>query len=357
VRLDQRADAADDRDVDEREERGDRGDDHGLAHDDVDLVEPVPEDGDADRDREEREQRDRHAFGRADPRCVDERDDHGDRVGDRHDPGRHREPSDLQPRRRVAPPVPNDEARGRAQDSHGDRDQEHEAQPEVGLQRRDAEGVLHARIAAVGQRPGRQQDRERRQDHPDRHGAREPTPPRRRQVTVGEQQQQEDAGEPDHRYPRPGREREGPLAEREADGDRMRPVLLEWQERRETGGEHDPTEPVAGSPDGDQQADDREEPERHREPGLADGARPPVARRTDRIEDLEHRREPEARDGQSEERDRHPAVTPRRRRCRLLGHRTGTLPMTAVPWPTAERISSEPSRAVRRSAIPCKPVP
>jgi hypothetical protein len=87
---DERADADDDPDVDRRDEGRERTDHHRLVDDNVDVVEPVLEDGEADREGDEHE-------GPGDDRVLDVRaerrgSDHADVDGGDQEPD-HEQPA------------------------------------------------------------------------------------------------------------------------------------------------------------------------------------------------------------------------------------------------------------------------
>jgi hypothetical protein len=154
--LHERTDASDDRAVDDGEEDRDRADDHGLPDHHVDVVEPVLEYGKADRDRDEREGRDRHVWRSvSQPSPPPQFEFVGIvaiiaaayRVCD--DDARSGEPADLEPERRVSPPVADHEADRGSDDPERHRGDPQDGEREERLQGFDAERILQVRVTGV----------------------------------------------------------------------------------------------------------------------------------------------------------------------------------------------------------------
>jgi hypothetical protein len=171
------------------------------------VEEPIPEDGDADGDRDEGEGTDRHGLEDLYPtRCGVAPSGHqtngqGDRVEHRDHARGGDEPSQLKSLdagRAAETPDQSDERRADADGQQADQG-EHERQD--GAEGLDAERVLCSRDPAVVQLPRSEQDRQEDQREPTPEHAGEPPPARRRQVAVGEDQDQKRGRETDDGHP------------------------------------------------------------------------------------------------------------------------------------------------------------
>ena len=149
---DERADADDDRDVDDGDEHGERTEQHCTVDDDVDVEQVVPQHRHTDRDRDQPEREDRDVLKQRHPGGLivrgpraPETDEQGDRVEDRDDRCRRHQPSKLEPLDPNGPAIPLHERDERSDHPDredgdaGDRDRERGAQP------LDAERVLIVR--------------------------------------------------------------------------------------------------------------------------------------------------------------------------------------------------------------------
>ena len=181
---DQRADADDEPDVHDRDERRQHREHHGPADHDVDVVQPVLQHRDRDRRVQEEEREGREHLG-----AREDAVGHHERRRDERSRGN--EPLELEPLLAARTTEPHHEAREGQREAHQDQDEAH------------TEDDVRDRADRIGNvaslRSQRRAPDERGQDHPP-HGEDgdhddvepcHPSPPFRRQVTVGEQQEQQ----------------------------------------------------------------------------------------------------------------------------------------------------------------------